>query len=99
MFHDPSSWTSTELEIISISFASSPTRLESMARIRGSIPLRGEFSGSALLKGEHRKLAFPIPRHDNYGNILGLAISEELLEARIELDICVVFSEKPTGKL
>jgi hypothetical protein len=39
MFHDPSSCTSTELEIISISFASSPRRLERTARIRGSIPL------------------------------------------------------------
>jgi hypothetical protein len=31
---------------------------------------------------------FPIPRNDDHWYVLRLAISEELLEARIELDIC-----------
>jgi hypothetical protein len=57
-FHDPSSWTSTELEIISISFASSsPMRLVRIARIRGSIPLRttAKIVRSALLNGRAQK--------------------------------------------
>jgi len=93
MFHSPSSWTSTELEMISISLASSPTRLERIARIRGSIPLQAEARDSSDQRHsgerEHRGLVFPAPRHDNYGYILGLAVSEELLEARIELDIWI----------
>jgi len=28
------------------------------------------------------------PRHDNQGYVLGLTISEELFEARIELNVC-----------
>ena len=47
---------------------------------------------TAAEEGETRQtsarwLAFPVPRHDNYGYTLGFAIPEELLEARIELDI------------
>ena len=34
-----------------------------------------------------RGFVFLVPRHDNYGYTLGLAIPEELLEARIKLDI------------
>jgi hypothetical protein len=44
--------------------------------------------------GEHRRFSLsPIPRHDDYGYILGLAITEELLEAGIEFDICRLFSK------
>ncbi len=57
MFHDPSSWTSTELEIISISFASSARRFERTARILGSIPLpRRRCDSYQHLTNEHREL-------------------------------------------
>jgi len=48
--------------------------------------------------GEHRRLSLsPVPRHDDYGYILGLAITEELLEAGIKFDICRLFSKSRRG--
>lgn len=44
--------------------------------------------------GEHKRRE---PRDDDYGYILGLAITEELLEARIEFDICRLFSKGRSG--
>ena len=84
--HVPSGWMSTSLETISMSFASSPMRFESTARMLGSIPLE---IPRYQREGRHPRVTGGrgVPGDDDHRDVLSLAVFVEFLEAGIEYDV------------
>ena len=89
--HVPSSWTSASFATISMSFASSsPMRADRTARMMGAIPLKRRMpvSVSRIEAGPRGRKFRTAPGDDDDGDVVRLAVRVELLEARVEDDVC-----------